>query len=45
MLGWETNTLAYFIFPQVSERKHDVVGYVAVLEESLQKAHEMARSY
>ena len=44
MLGREVNTPAYLMFPQVSERKDDVEGFVAELVESIQKAHEVARS-
>ena len=44
MLGREVNTPAYLMLPQVSERKDDVEGFVAELVESIQKAHEVARS-
>ena len=44
MLGREVNTLAYLMFPQLSERKGSMEGYVADLVSSIQKAHKITRS-
>ena len=44
MLGRAVNTPAYLMFPQVSERKDNVEGFVAELVQSVQKAHEVAPS-